>query len=419
LIQSQPGSPLAKYISENMLLYVEVILCNCGGNISDNEAAAINLLNNTYIDFVTKERYIELLSTNITEIKQISDTTLWTPMLSRGIIVFSVTNFINYFLQHGVDSALSKYINNENAEFDFKTTVNDFGEDTSARLFNAVAICNDIETPKYRNILLDLEYYFDSYDADEISDEKFVVLINDGILQMDAEGLKFVREKYNKHILSFINQNLDKYLALQAANTFRLDEVLQIILWNIDDKKKIDLLAWTATDDIISINGKGYSDTVNAYIITNNLNPEDKPYLYANYLQFGEVTRAAIVTLAIEGVREILYNDMVIDDRLLSSLLQTNKLPHNQKIELFTMAIPKLNEDTCKIHFDELGLSELKGIFARSGRRNYEKSPDVSAVLEALKQNDWIYEYRDDERNPNKYVVVKNKPHSKGIDMLD
>jgi len=84
------------------------------------------------------------------------------------------------------------------------------------------------------------------------------------------------------------------------------------------------------------------------------------------------------------------------------------------------MAIPELNEDTCKTHFDELGLSDLKGIFSKgSGRRNYDKSGDVTTILDSLKLNNWIYEYRDDERNNDKYIILKNRPRSKEPEILD
>jgi hypothetical protein len=77
------------------------------------------------------------------------------------------------------------------------------------------------------------------------------------------------------------------------------------------------------------------------------------------------------------------------------------------------MAIPDINEETCKTHLDELGLSNLKGIFSKgSGRRNYEKSGEITAILDILKLNGWIYEYHDDERNKDRYVIIKNKPRS-------
>ena len=63
-----PDSPLAKYISENINEYIELIIENCLGEISDTEANVIQILNNRSLDIVIKKRYIEFLSTNISDI---------------------------------------------------------------------------------------------------------------------------------------------------------------------------------------------------------------------------------------------------------------------------------------------------------------------------------------------------------------
>lgn len=412
LIKSQADSPLARYVSENMSVYMEIVLSNCNGNISDDEGVAISLLNNADVEVGIKKRYIELLSTVIIEITQVSEPDLWTRMLNRSIVAFSIANFIFYFEKHGIDETLIQYINNEPFEVDFTSTVNDFDEETAEKLYDAVVICNDMATDKYRKILVDLGYIFDNFEADEIVDEKFEVLISEGILQMNTDSLGFVREKYEQHLYAFIQRNLVEYLKLQTSEAFRLDEALQIITWNIDDDQKTGLLAFT--NEQISIVGKQYSDAINAYIITHNLEAEDKQHLYAHYLKYGEKAQTAIAALAAEGVREIITNNIKVDDNLLSILLQADVVPRDQKIMLFTMAIPILNEDTCKTHLDELELSDLRRIFTKGGgRRNYEKSEDVTKILDALKSNGWIYEYREDERNNDRYTVVKSRPRSK------
>lgn len=163
----------------------------------------------------------------------------------------------------------------------------------------------------------------------------------------------------------------------------------------------------------ISIVGKQYDDAINAYIIAHNLYDEDKNHLYSHYRQYGEKTQEAILLLSSEEISEIINDEIQVDDLLLSALLKTEEVTYEQKVELFNIAIPVLNEDTCKIHLDELGLPELKMIFEKaSGRRNYQKNVYVTSVLEALKLNHWIYEYHVDERNSNKYVIIKNKPRS-------
>jgi hypothetical protein len=206
-------------------------------------------------------------------------------MISRGIVAFSEVNFINYFLKYGIDTTLIEYINNSTSEVDFTHTADVFGKETAEELFDVVSLSNGISNTIYRKILIELGYCFDSFEADEISNDKFQILISEGILQMDIDSLEFVREKYENHLHAFIQRNLEKYLELQTIEMFRLDEALQIITWDIDDNKKIGLLAFT--NEQISIVGKQYTDVVNAYITTHNLKAEDKQYLYAHYLQYG------------------------------------------------------------------------------------------------------------------------------------
>ena len=418
LIKGQEHSPLAGYISENMPEYIEIILNNCGGKIEDDECMVISLLNNNEVEIEIKKRYIGMLCTTITDIEQVNESNLWTELMDREIVIFSVSNFTKYFQDKGMDTMLVRYLNNAPVGFDFTQIENDFGEEIAEKLFDATVICNSIETEKYRKILIDLKYYFDTFDADNIDADKVEVLVDEKILKMNLANLKFVRDKYKRHIYRFIKRNLDDYLELQSAELFSLEEALQIITWDIDVEQKIKLLS--LTKDKISIVEKSYSDEVNAYIISHNFEEEDSSYVYRNYVQYGKQTRTVIVEMAKQHVGKIIANKVELHDGLLSVLLRDDEITRNQKVSLFILAIPILNEESCKNHFDELGLSELKGIFSkRGGRKNYEKNDDITTILEALKSHGWIYKYYDDERNSDKYIVIKNKPRSKNLDFVD
>ena len=91
----------------------------------------------------------------------------------------------------------------------------------------------------------------------------------------------------------------------------------------------------------------------------------------------------------------------------------------DDKIKLQGKAIPYLTEETCKKHFDELGFTELKGIFTK--RNNYTKTYDnnsyIRNIFDELKKNTWIFDYykkSDDEG----YVVVKNPTKDKRHQIL-
>lgn len=120
------------------------------------------------------------------------------------------------------------------------------------------------------------------------------------------------------------------------------------------------------------------------------------------------------------SIKEIITNSLVLDDALLSALLKADIVERSQRIMLFTMALPNLNEESCQKHFAELGLSELNGIFVKNGgRRNYENSSETTTVFNSLKLNHWIYDYKEDERNPERYIVIKNRPREKEPAPLD
>lgn len=107
---------------------------------------------------------------------------------------------------------------------------------------------------------------------------------------------------------------------------------------------------------------------------------------------------------------------MCLDDFLLSRLLHSSDLTNN-RVRLFTMSIPNMNEETCKNHFDELGVSELKGIFSdTANRRKYTRNDMVATIFKALRENSWIYDYRVDEQNSKKFRITKTNPNNRRND---
>ncbi len=406
LVSSNPNSPLAKYVLDNINVYGSIIISHCKGSISDIESVALYYLNNTNIETATKTQYINLLTTILSDIVKVDDPELWKTIIKQKKVEFSENNFTNYFTHHGIDSALIEFINDVSAELNFGSIAKVFGEEVAEELFNEVAHCNRLNNDKYKKILNDLNYFFDTYEADAIDDDKFEVLIQEEILLMNRDSLVYVRGKYPKHLYTFIKKNLDEYIAIQTADLFSISEILQILSWDIDDNPKIQLLS--ITNEAIPIVGAQYTDKVNAFILSHNPEETDKNHLYSNYSRYGIETRNAISEMAIKNVAEIITSNIIPDDSLLSIMLQTKSIPRDQKIPLWALALPRLTEETCSSHFDELGLSELNRIFERGGgRRNYPKTEEVAIILETLKQNHWIQDYSIDDRNPARYVVRK------------
>lgn len=165
------------------------------------------------------------------------------------------------------------------------------------------------------------------------------------------------------------------------------------------------------TSQPISVLYKQYSDVLLEYILTNNFDDNDESYLFENYSDYQGMVRKTIYQIAIAQVDNIIDDKMILDDQLLSEIIVKSSLTIDVKIKLWSLAIPRLNEEICKKHFDELGLPELKGIFTkRNSTKTYNKNLAVKSILEALKKNTWIYNFYVSQDDNEKYIVIKNPP---------
>lgn len=409
LVFSQTESPLCVYLSDNILQYVEVVLTNCEGMICDDELFVIDILNHNIISNSLKARYIESLSTKVSNIVSIKDDKLWKLLLERDVVSYSTENCLIYFNRIGLDESLVEYINAIPNDICFTNLSNKFNNDELNAFSNAIVICNEISTEKYKSILKDLEYVFNAYDSNTIDKEKIEVLVESSIMHMDLDSMDFIRANYSEIKFSFIKRNLNDYICLQNESVIP-EEILTIIDWNISDEQKLSLLKFT--DEPVSVIGKDYSDEVKSYIIENNFDPSDFSFLIKDFTNNGEKTQKAIYALTVssDSIRSIISRKLTIDEALFSLLLKDENVQIAQKLELLDNSLATSNEEKYMQHLDELELGELKNIFLKSNsRRRYDKNEITTTVLESLKSHGWIDDFYEDEKNSQKYVVKKGK----------
>lgn len=408
VIQGKSESPLAKYIAENINRYANEYLKNCNGYIEDSEDVAIKFINDENVLGDIQEKYVNVLKTVISDISVIQNKKLWNEMLDKRIIKKTVPNIIHYYTEYCCDSQLIKFINECDAGMDYSHIENEFGDEIARQFFDSVAVNNEIKTSRYQEILCNMGYGYDVYDAYDISDDKMEVLIKKDVIEMNNVGLEYIRNHYKKYTALYIDENIEAYLRIITSDNFSYEEALHILGMEIGDKEKIDLLGLTT--EPISVVGKGYSSSLIKYILDNNFDEHDENELYQHFSEYEEVIQSSIYRVAKSRIANIIDNStIVLDDNLLSKLLTMSKCSMDDKIQLWAKALPNLTEETCKKHFDELGFPELKGIFTKRNNytKTYEDNSFIRDILYVLKKNTWIFDYykkSDDEG----YVVVKN-----------
>lgn len=408
VIQGKSESPLAKYIAENINRYANEYLKNCNGYIEDSEDVAIKFINDENVLGDIQEKYVNVLKTVISDISVIQNKKLWNEMLDKRIIKKTVPNIIHYYTEYCCDSQLIKFINECDAGMDYSHIENEFGGEIARQFFDSVAVNNEIKTSRYQEILCNMGYGYDVYDAYDISDDKMEVLIKKDVIEMNNVGLEYIRNHYKKYTALYIDENIEAYLRIITSDNFSYEEALHILGMEIGDKEKIDLLGLTT--EPISVVGKGYSSSLIKYILDNNFDEHDENELYQHFSEYEEVIQSSIYRVAKSRIANIIDNStIVLDDNLLSKLLTMSKCSMDDKIQLWAKALPNLTEETCKKHFDELGFPELKAIFTKRNNytKTYEDNSFIRDILYVLKKNTWIFDYykkSDDEG----YVVVKN-----------
>lgn len=408
IIQADPESPLALYVAKNIEKYINEILKNCGGIIEDSEEYAIELVNTLAIGGDKQRQYVGYLTTIISDISSIKDTRFWETMLEEGIVQKTVPNIIYYYKGYSLSNELIQFINECDADMDYSLIENDFGNEIARKFFDAVANNDDIDIEKYENILCSMGYIFDSYETDKISDDRMDILIKNNIIEMNEAGLEYIRSYYSNHILMYIDYNIEKYLDIISSANFDYKEMLHVLDMDIEDVKKVLLLKLTR--EPVSIIGKNYSDYIMAYIIENNFDIHDENELYNHFSKYNEIIQQAICAVAASRIDNvILDSSIVLDDILLSKLLQNRNCSTDDRISLWAKVLPGLDEETCKKHFDELGFPELKNIFTKrnSFTRVYDKNSYTTHIFAELKKNGWIYDYREKEDDSEKYIVIK------------
>ncbi|WP_426043186.1 hypothetical protein [Bacillus pumilus] len=408
LVLSQPDSHLANYVNGNIDKYVDVILSNSNGKINDEESVALRILNNETIKLDQKESYLKLLQTSITSIVDVGDKDLWILLLKNNLVKYTEENIIEYFgYRESLDDNLISLINKDMSKLDFRRIKNNYDEEKVEKFFNASLVSNELFNYKYREILTTLDYKLNNLNIVGIPEEKLCILIQEDILEMHVENLLFLRKHYPNQVLDFIEKNLKEYVNLIAYDDFKIDELLEVLSWNVEDNIKLRLLEFTS--DSISIVEKGYSTQVIKYILSNNFDSNDYYYLFSTYEEWDDEIKQLIEELAVklEELSVAIADTKNVSKKLLEKLITSKELEDNIKIDIFISSFPNLDKETCKGYLDLLGFKKFIKLFEERSRPQFEKNEVNSKLLDAFKQRNWISDYQDNINKAGYYKVIR------------
>ena len=411
LLYSHPDSSITKYVNQNINEYFDVVLQISGGTILDDEKVVVAILNNSDLTIEHKQSYISALRTTIASIKEIEDSSLWTSLLDADIVQYSECNIMDCFNTVKLNESVISYINRCDIDLNFSKT--EYDEDAKEKLFDSAIICNDINNSKYKQILVSLEFFYDNFDIAEIADDKIIILIDTDIIRMTADNLKFMRENYLNLKFYFIRKNIEKYIDIMDDALFSQEELLEILIWDISDELKIQLLEFSNNE--ISIIGKNYSPVICLHILNNNFSESDLSELFSAFEQWDDSIQAKIFDYAAENIESIIDNPITVSEKLKNNLLHSDKVSRDKKIDFLIAIMPELCRDSIKEILILLNLTDYLKIFDTRSRPKFEINNENKKLLTAFKENNLIDSYQENPEKKGYYKIIRFKSATKTV----
>lgn len=411
MIISKKDESLYDYVLDNIQKYLETILDNCGGKITDEPKAILELINNVDIEHETKIQYLNVLENSIENIRDVEDVELWQTLLNNRLVAFDVSNVYSYFFYSGkgFDTCLIDFINN----FESKISLDhDFiesnfeGDDAALSLYEAVICTNSLDNKKYESLLSPINWYYDTFHFENIDSDKIAILLRLKVIRMTIDNLEFIRNEHFDLLEQFITENIEEYLHLLQPVNFELHEALILLKSSIETSHKLRILSFN--DSVISLRYESFEDEVREYIIENHFDLEDLQFLLDNYNDDKSSIQKKIRELISEQFNYILRENLSIPFIILKEIFLDKQLSDQQNKQLLAMNLKNFNANEARELFTFLNLEDYLSLF-EFGRPKITKTTEDKQLLEVLKEKNWISKYKIEKNEPSYYRVFSRK----------
>lgn len=417
LLMSNPDESILSYISNDMNTYISLVCSICAGEITDDQINALSIINHPGINQKNKEDYIDALITEIIELENVNETSLWSHLLNNHTVPCTNANILSYYFnQNAFDEVLTKFINVSKLEkgLTYSTVFHSYGEDKALDFFKSLINNNDIDDKKYYTLLSTFGTSYPKFTYEDIDENKVIILIDLKIIQMNPYNLIFVRETYTSCNMHFILSNINEYAQntiSESEGNFILSELIELLRRDIADENILRLLSFT--NEPISIKEISVSDAVKKYIIENNYNRDDLQLLLFSYDDETPEIRNALFILSIEEISHIIDYDIKVPYNLLIDLLQKSDILY--KKELLVTQLEELSLAQTIECFKALKMINLLKVF--DGKWPSIKVDDVNtAILDIMETKKWISSFEKD-KDKSGYYRVRARRNIRGLEI--
>ena len=404
-VYSDKGIPLFDYLKEEINKSMECYLSFYSGQIKDDEPTIIWVLNHSDINSDEKEKYIDQVTTRISDISIIEDKSLLTSIIKKFLMEYSAKNIANYYFECNLTAELVQFINSDSQILDFSEidNISNFANDciTENKL-------NDIKYDQFSKQIFEVQKQFN---IEDLSANKIEILLNNNIIPMNKSNLMFFRLHYSNSVIDFICNNFNDYINLLNTN---IEDEKETRLLLITDNLSIDQkeLLLKNLSISVSIQDLPISNELISNILMYHFDCEDLNYLLSIYKTSDKSMQQAILKTINNNFDVFIDNLQSIDFDMLLTIFNSSIFEESNKLILFK----KIFEIKVKKDILDYLSAILSSIRANKIYRNiYENSNER---VEYNKFNEFILNVLFSNEIIPKPVLTSDNQHYKKIKLI-
>ena len=396
VIMSKKDQPLCEYVCSNLNNTIEIINAMSTEGVDDDEEIILYILNSEQVNEETKEMYISLLKTVLHDLSKVMDANCRDDLLNRHLVDESAENICEYFSKQSLTEVLIRFINEISNELDFSLV--DYDENIIQQFAEYIQASNKIVDTHYRSIVSAQGKVLTDFSTMDLDESKVKILIDECKLQMNVFNLRHLRQCYPDCVLHFIEKNLSEYCEMMAQKYIEIDEVEEILTWDIlkieDAKRLIDILPTT-----LKVIEHDYSDDIIVYILGKCFSEDEFIPLLEKFFLYSAKVQNAIIELSDSRMNKVVESMENIDFNILKKILTSDNIQHTNKVILLCEIIKKYKPDRIKEALIIAGYEEVSKLLDNKTRPRISANNEHKQLLNALKDNRFIISYEFNEKS--------------------
>ena len=396
VIMSKKDQPLCEYVCSNLNNTIEIINAMSTEGVDDDEEIILYILNSEQVNEETKEMYISLLKTVLHDLSKVMDANCRDDLLNRHLVDESAENICEYFSKQSLTEVLIRFINEISNELDFSLV--DYDENIIQQFAEYIQASNKIVDTHYRSIVSAQGKVLTDFSTMDLDESKVKILIDECKLQMNISNLRHLRQCYPDCVLHFIEKNLSEYCEMMAQKYIEIDEVEEILTWDIlkieDAKRLIDILPTT-----LKVIEHDYSDDIIVYILGKCFSEDEFIPLLKKFFLYSAKVQNAIIELSDSRMNKVVELMDNIDFNILKKILTSDNIQHTNKVILLCEIIKKYKPDRIKEALIIAGYKEVSKLLDNKTRPRISVNNEHKQLLNALKDNHFITSYEFNEKS--------------------